>query len=180
MVNFSQSWHNIWRDSTFLNKGRIKPRKGDFSLNQHAGIFKVWPKLNCFWVSYVTHWPLIFCWFCLAFSSPGSRAQVSFSNQNLSIVRLRCVVGVVFNFSHLHLLQNHRANFNKTLHNGCLGEGIQVCSNEGARPFERGDNYEKANIHWRNLNIFSRTTGPISTKFGTKHPLIEWIQVCSN
>ena len=28
--------------------------------------------------------------------------------------------------------------------------------------------------------IFSRTTGPISTKLGTKHPLVMGIQICSN
>ena len=38
-----------------------------------------------------------------------------------------------------------------------------------------------AKIHWRNLKIFfSRITGPISTKFGTKHPWVNGIQVCSN
>ena len=28
--------------------------------------------------------------------------------------------------------------------------------------------------------FFSRTTGPISTKLGTKHPWVKGIQVCSN
>ena len=28
--------------------------------------------------------------------------------------------------------------------------------------------------------FFSRTTGPISTKFGTKHPLVMGIKVCTN
>ena len=74
-------------------------------------------------------------------------------------------------------------------------KGIQVCSNEGPLPFPRGDtcNYEEVNgsamlfikgdihkiakIHWRNLKIFSsRTTGPISTKLGTKHPWVKGIQ----
>ena len=41
------------------------------------------------------------------FSSPESKAQVSFSDQNWSVV-------VVVNFSHFHLLQNHRTNFNQT------------------------------------------------------------------
>ena len=45
--------------------------------------------------------------------------------------------------------------------------GIQVCSNEGHRPFPKGDNCEIAKIHRRNLKIFfSRTIGPISTKLG--------------
>ena len=58
---------------------------------------------------------------------------------------------------------------------------IQVYSNEEPCPFPRGDNYEKAKIHWWNLKIFFyRTTGLISTKLGTKHPWVKGIQVCSN
>ena len=51
-----------------------------------------------------------------------------------------------------------------------------------ARPFLlRGDNYEVEKIHWLNLKIFfSRTTEPISTKLGTKHPWVKGIQVCLN
>ena len=30
------------------------------------------------------------------------------------------------------------------------------------------------------FKIFSRTTGPISTKFGTKHPWVKGIQIYSN
>ena len=60
-------------------------------------------------------------------------------------------------------------------------KGIQVCSNEGPRPFPRGDNYEIVKIHWQNLKIFfSRTTGPILTKLGTKHHWVKGFQVCSN
>ena len=40
-------------------------------------------------------------------------------------------------------------------------KGIQVCWNEGSRPFPRGDNYEIVKIHWQNLKTFSRTAGPI-------------------
>ena len=58
---------------------------------------------------------------------------------------------------------------------------IQVCSNEGPRPFARGDNNEIVKIHWWNLKIFfSRTTGPISTKLSTKHPCVKGIQFFSN
>ena len=43
-------------------------------------------------------------------------------------------------------------------------------------PFPRGDNYKIAKIHWQNLKIFfSRTTGSISTKLGTNHPLVKGI-----
>ena len=60
-------------------------------------------------------------------------------------------------------------------------KGIQVCSNEGTPLFLRRDNFKIVEIHWRNFKIFfSRTTGPISTKFSTKHPLVKGIQICSN
>ena len=58
---------------------------------------------------------------------------------------------------------------------------IQVCSNEGPNPFSRGIITKKLKIHWWNLKIFiSRTSEPISTKFGKKHPWLKGIQVCSN
>ena len=60
-------------------------------------------------------------------------------------------------------------------------KGIQFCSNEGPRPFPRGDNYQIAKIHWQILKIYSsRTAGPISTKLGIIHPWVKGIQVCSN
>ena len=58
-----------------------------------------------------------------------------------------------------------------------LVKWIQSCSNEGPRPFPRGDNKEIVKIHWRNLNFFIRTTGPISTKLCTKHPWVMEIHV---
>ena len=87
------------------------------------------------------------------------------------------------------LLQNHwanlpklgRANLTKLGTKHPWGKGIQVCSNEGPCSFSRGDNYKMVKIHWRNLKIFfSRTTEPISTKLGTKHPWMKGIQVYSN
>ena len=60
-------------------------------------------------------------------------------------------------------------------------KGIQVWSNEGPRPFPRGDNCEIVKIHWQYLKIFfSRTTEPFSTKLGTKHPWMNGFQICSN
>ena len=119
------------------------------------------------------------------FSSPEPKAQIKWALLikicPLSVVVVVVVVVVDVNFSHFHfLLQNHWANFNQyTKHP--WEKGIQVCSNEGHRPFPRGDNYEIVKIHWWNLKIFfSRTTGPISTKLGIKHPRVKGIQVCSN
>ena len=60
-------------------------------------------------------------------------------------------------------------------------KGIQVCSDEGPRPFPRGDNSEIVNLYLKFLKIFfSITTGPIWTKLGTKHSWVEGIQFCSN
>ena len=58
----------------------------------------------------------------------------------------------------------------------------QVYLNEGSSPFPfpRGDSYEIEKSHWRNLNIFSRTAWPISTKPATQHPWVKGIQACSN
>ena len=47
-------------------------------------------------------------------------------------------------------------------------KGVHVCSNDGLRPYPRGDNYEMAKIHRRNSKIFFRTTERISTKLDTK------------
>ena len=57
-------------------------------------------------------------------------------------------------------------------------KGIQVCSNKGPGPLQRGDNHKKFKMGLGNLNIFSRTTGLILNRLGTNHPRIERIQVC--
>jgi hypothetical protein len=49
-------------------------------------------------------------------------------------------------------------------------KGIQVCTNKGPGPLERGDNHKNVKMGWGHLKIFSRTTGPILTRFGTNHP----------
>ena len=56
------------------------------------------------------------------FSSPELKAQVSFSDQNLSVVRRGCRCHKLFTFSHL-LPQNHWANFNQTWHKASLCKG---------------------------------------------------------
>jgi hypothetical protein len=56
---------------------------------------------------------------------------------------------------------------------------IQVCSNEGPGPLQRGDNHKNVKMGWCHLKIFTRTTGPILTRLGTNHPWREGIQVCS-
>ena len=60
-------------------------------------------------------------------------------------------------------------------------KGIQVCSNYRPYNSQRGDNWEILNINWQLLKgFFSRTTRPHSTKFSTKYPWVNEIQVCSN
>ena len=60
-----------------------------------------------------------------------------------------------------------------TMHPWVKGIQIQVCSNEGLRPFPRGDNYNIAKIHSLNFQILYITTGPISTKLGEKQSWLE-------
>jgi hypothetical protein len=44
-------------------------------------------------------------------------------------------------------------------------KGIQVCSNKGSIPLQRGDNYKNIKMKLGYLKIFSKTTG-----LGTNHP----------
>jgi hypothetical protein len=60
-------------------------------------------------------------------------------------------------------------------------KGIQVCSNKGPDPLQRGDNHKNVKMGQGLLKIFfSRTTGPILTRLDTNYPYVERIQVCSN
>ena len=71
--------------------------------------------------------------------------------------------------------------FNQIWHKSSLGEGLQVCSNEGDCPSPRGDNSKRVKIHWKFLKIFfSRTSRPISIKLGTNHPRVKGILNSSN
>ena len=52
---------------------------------------------------------------------------------------------------------------------------------KGPHPFPRVDKGQKIKIISKTLKMFFfRTTGSISTKFGTRHAWIVMIQVCSN
>ena len=54
-------------------------------------------------------------------------------------------------------------------------------SNEGPRPFQKGDNFEIAKILLMKFkNLSSSINSPISTILGTKHHWVNGIQVCSN
>ena len=110
-----------------------------------------------------------------------SKAHVSYSDQNLSIVRClgrRCC-HQLFTLSltfHIFIIFSRTTGPISTK----LGtkhpqvKGIQVCSNEGPHLFPRGDNYEIAKyIDKIKKILFSRTTGLISTKLDTKHPWVK-------
>ena len=57
-------------------------------------------------------------------------------------------------------------------------KNTHVCSNESLCPFPKGNNNKIARLHWQNKKkFFSRTTGQITTKLGTKHPWVKGIQV---
>ena len=59
--------------------------------------------------------------------------------------------------------------------------GLKFNQNGGHSPFPWGVHYVIANIHWRNLKIFSsRSTGSILLKLSTKYPWVKGIQICSN
>jgi hypothetical protein len=58
-------------------------------------------------------------------------------------------------------------------------KGIQVSSNKGSGPLQRGDNHKNVKMGWGHLKIFSITTGPILTRLGTNYSLVKGILVCS-
>ena len=103
----------------------------------------------------------------------------------LSVVSLRhscphCSCRKLFTFSSSSLSRTTGPSSTKfgTKHPWVMG--IQVCLYKGPHPFPRGNNYEITKIHWKNFKIFSRTTGTLSTKLGTKHPWVMRSQVYSN
>jgi hypothetical protein len=58
---------------------------------------------------------------------------------------------------------------------------IQVCTNKGPDPLQRGNNHKNIKMLWGYLIIFfSRTTRPILTRLGTNHTWVKEIQVSSN
>jgi hypothetical protein len=58
-------------------------------------------------------------------------------------------------------------------------KGIQVCTNKGPGPFQRGDNHKNVKIGWGHLKIFSRATGPILSRLATNYSWVKGIQDCS-
>ena len=110
------------------------------------------------------------------------------TNQNLSIVRgghcFRCCYLCPHRCCKLFTFSSSREPFGPI--STKLGtkhpwmKGIRICSMKGFRSFPRGDNYEIVKIHWQFSKIFFRTSRPIATKLGPKHPWVKRIQNCSN
>jgi hypothetical protein len=58
-----------------------------------------------------------------------------------------------------------------------LVKGIQLCSNKGPGPLQRGNNHKSVKMGWGHLKIFfSRSIGPILTRLGTNHPWLKGIK----
>jgi hypothetical protein len=118
------------------------------------------------------------------FSSPKLKAQVSYSDRLLSVVRLSCCLSVrlsvnFYIFDFFSRTTGPILTKLGTYHP--WGEGILNCSNEGDCPSPRGDNHKRVKIHWKFLKIFfSRTSRLISIKLGINHPWVKGILNCSN
>ena len=80
------------------------------------------------------------------------------------------------------LLKNHWTNSNQTCHNAFFGEGDSKLFKWRALPISKWRSlWNRENTLMKLEQIFfSRTTGPISTKLGIKHPWVKWVQVSSN
>ena len=97
----------------------------------------------------------------------------------LITIGLLSVLVIIFS-NFLLLLQSLCDDFNPTWHKASLVKETLVCSNEGPWAVPREDNNKRVKTFLQNLKVFSRTTGPISTKLDTQHPWVKRIQVCSN
>ena len=97
----------------------------------------------------------------------------------LSPVCLSVGVSVLLsvNFSHFYLLlKNPYTTFSLTLHKASLGEGDSFLFKWSATPFFKGKYLRNSENTLTKFKIFSsRTNGPISTKFNTKHLLVKGI-----
>ena len=109
----------------------------------------------------------------IIFSSPELKAQVSFSDRLSSVCPSVCK-----RFLFLTSSQKPLGQFQPSTKHPWV-KGIHVCTNERSCPFPRGYNYKIVKIHWRNYKIFSKRTGPNSTKCRS-HSWVKGIQVCSN
>ena len=86
-------------------------------------------------ITYLKESPMVFGWIWFL-AHLSLRLKWAFL---ITICQLSVVVVVVVNFSYFHLLlQNHRANFNQTLHNASLGKWDSNSFTWRAPPFSKG------------------------------------------
>jgi hypothetical protein len=64
----------------------------------------------------------------------------------------------------VNLLQNEQAKINQLCTNYPWVKRIQVCSNKGPGPLQRGDNHKNVKMRWGRLKIL-RTMKPEKLKF---------------
>jgi hypothetical protein len=113
-------------------------------------------------------------------SSPELKAQVSYFDRLLSVVRLFVCLSVnIYTFDFFS--RTGGPILTKLGTNYSWGKGIHISSNEGDCPSPRGYNSKRVKIHWKYLKIFfSRASWPNSIKLATHYPCVKGIQVCSN
>jgi hypothetical protein len=95
-------------------------------------------------------WVVFFFLFLFVFSSPELKAQVSYSDSLLSVIRLSCRLSVRLsvNFYIFDFFSRTKGPILTKLGiNHPWEGGIQVCSNEGDCPSPRGDNSKTVKIH---------------------------------
>jgi hypothetical protein len=75
------------------------------------------------------------------------------------------------NFLEIVFFRTSTPNSIKLVTNYPSVKGIQVSSNKGPGPLQRGDNHKNVKMGWGHLKIFfSRTAGPMLTRPSTDHP----------
>jgi hypothetical protein len=80
------------------------------------------------------------------FSSPELKAQVSYSDRLLSVIRPSVCLSVNFNIFDF-FSRTYGPILTRLGTNHPWGEGIQVCSNKGDRLSPRGDDSERVKMH---------------------------------
>ena len=104
---------------------------------------------------------------------------MNFSDQNSSVAYRRCCCHFKFLTFFYLLLQKHMTNFNQTFHKASL----KTLGN--SKFIERKDHtafqeeiIQNSENTFKTLQIFSRTTGRISTKTGTKYLCVKRFCFC--
>ena len=107
------------------------------------------------------------------FRSTELKAQVSFSDRLLSVVRPSVCPSVCKLFTFSSYSQEPLGQFQPNLTQSILGWwGFNFVQMKGPRPFPRGDNKEIAKIHWQTL-----TRGPQALTVTWVSETLHWLLV---